>query len=175
MGQRGPAAKPSILHLVNGNPSKKKLVSPEKKPFLEVKLPPAPKELQGEARKEWRRMGSELVKVGMMTALDKPAFVLYCLAWERLVLLQRELNGRLQQSENIVDALSWSSDKTGYEQKSVLVQLLEGAQKDVYSYMQQFGLSPSSRARLESVMEKHQAQMGLDFDQQSGIGSLAGD
>lgn len=174
MGQRGPASRPSILHLVNGNPSKKsarELPNTAAKPVLEVRLPQPPKEVTGEARKEWKRMGAELVVCGMMTALDKPAFMLYCLAWEQVVLLQRELNGRMRTSESLLEAMTWTSEKTGYVQKSALVIQLETAKKDLYTYMQQFGLSPSSRARVESMIDKHQAQLQLGLDEQGGMGA----
>src|SRR5574340_320662 len=50
-----------------------------------AKLPACPPHLQGEARKEWRRLGKKLVTWRLMTEIDQGALALYCTAWARWV------------------------------------------------------------------------------------------
>ncbi len=78
MGQRGPKAMPANVHLLRGNPSKKSFAELAGEVHPEVEIPGCPKHLLPEARKEWRRIGLELQKLGLISKLDRTALGMYC-------------------------------------------------------------------------------------------------
>lgn len=96
MGARGPKPLPANVHRLRNNPSKKPLHELTGVIEPEVEIPNCPKHLLPEAKKEWRRIGPELEKLGLVSKIDRPALALYCQAWAWLVwhenLLQRDIN-----------------------------------------------------------------------------------
>jgi P27 family predicted phage terminase small subunit len=62
----------------------------------EIEIPGCPKHLLPEARKEWRRIGPELQKLGLITKIDRTALALYCQEYAWWVwhdqLLQRDVS-----------------------------------------------------------------------------------
>lgn len=141
MGQRGPKPLPANVHLLRGNPSKlnpsqlRDSVSPE------VDLPSAPKHLQGEALKEWRRVGKELKALGLVSKIDRAALSMYCTAW-----------GRHVDAENKISALGDKGlvDETpnGFQVQSAWVNISNKAMEQCIKYLSEFGMSPSSRSRV---------------------------
>lgn len=95
MGQRGPKPLPANVHMLRGNPSKKTGVELQAGVHPDVEIPGCPPHLLKEAKKEWRRIGPELEKLGLISKLDRTALALYCQAWAWLVwherLLQRDI------------------------------------------------------------------------------------
>lgn len=85
MGQRGPKPLPKNVHLLRGNPSKKSFADLGGVPQPEIEIPGCPKHLLPEAKKEWRRIGPELEKLGLISKLDRTALGMYCQAYAHLV------------------------------------------------------------------------------------------
>ena len=85
MGQRGPKPLPANVHLLRGNPSKKSMADLSGPVQPDVEIPGCPKHLLPEARKEWKRVGPELEKLGLISQLDRAALALYCQAWAWMV------------------------------------------------------------------------------------------
>jgi len=83
MGQRGPKPLPANVHLLHGNPSKKPLADLIDSLQPEIEVPSFPKHLWMEARKEWKRIAPELMRYGLISKLDRAALALYCQAWAR--------------------------------------------------------------------------------------------
>src|SRR3989304_1096626 len=81
MGARGPAPKPTALRLLEGNPGKKPLNKREPQP--QVGRPACPRWLVVEARREWQRLMPELLRLNLMTIVDRAALAGYCQAWAR--------------------------------------------------------------------------------------------
>src|SRR5262245_60252914 len=79
----GPPPLPTNLKLFRGNPGKRALNHFEPQP--DSRIPPCPKVVQGEARKEWHRMARELHRIGLLTVVDRAALTAYCLLWERFI------------------------------------------------------------------------------------------
>ena len=100
MGQRGPKPLPGNVHQLRGNPSKKALgnILDEFRP--EVEIPDFPSWIWPEAKKEWKRIGFELERYGLVSKLDRAALVLYCQAWAKMVWAERML-ARAQEIENL--------------------------------------------------------------------------
>ena len=155
-GTRGPLPKPAALRLLQGNPGKRALnLSDGVNPTHCI--PPAPKHLGQEARKEWKRITPELFELGLITGLDRAALALYCQAAGRLSELETAFNGKLQvqidKGMSYADAVyeaSHSVTPSGYAQQSVIVQLIKSHREQVNRYLGHFGLSPAHRGRVQA-------------------------
>lgn len=154
-GPRGPLPKPTALKVLEGNPGKRALnladgVNPR------VEIPTAPKHLGREARKEWVRIAPLLEELGLISGLDRAALALYCQAVGRLWELETAFNGKVKllvdQGVEYSDAVyrtSFTATPSGYEQQSVLVQLIGSHRLQVHRHLAHFGLSPAARARVQ--------------------------
>ena len=154
-GSRGPMPKPAVLKLLANNPGKRPLnladgVNPR------VEIPSPPKHLGKEAVKEWKRITPLLEELGLISGLDRAALALYCQAYGRCTELEMAMKGRVANLEakgtEYAEAVYLTSrsvvQKSGYEQQSVLVQLIRSHREEVNRYLGHFGLSPAARARV---------------------------
>jgi phage terminase small subunit len=87
----GPAPKPTAIRILEGNPGKRPIRGDEPKPRRAV--PPCPRWLAPEARREWRSLGPELARIGLLTVVDGPIFALFCQSFARFQ--QAETDGDL--------------------------------------------------------------------------------
>lgn len=168
MGQRGPQPKPTLLKLIQGNPGKRPLnmadgVNPE------VAIPDAPRHLNKDARKEWKRISAELYSLGLISRLDRAALSLYCQAWGQLVMLEESLNRKMAQhvekDEDPARALYFITDK-GYEGQTVMVQMINTLRQQVSTFLKAFGMDPSSRSRVTTSNNMGQQTLpGVDEPQ----------
>lgn len=154
-GTRGPLPKPTALKLLEGNPGKRALnLSDGVNPRVEIPSPP--KHLGIEARKEWKRISPLLEDLGLISGLDRAALALYCQAVGRLSELEMAFNGKVQAKvdagmsyfDAVFDA-SRTITPSGYEQQSVIVNLIAGHRLQVHRHLMHFGLSPAARARVQ--------------------------
>ena len=162
MGARGPQPLPANVHLLRGNPSKKSAVDLFDEFNPEVEVPSSPKWLWPEAKKEWRRIGAELVRYGLISKLDRAALVLYCMAWARLVWAETMLSRAMEQAETgRLEAEARGEEWKGGD--GIMVPSPNGAlvyshhwvvqrraAQEVHWYLQSFGMSPSSRSRVRT-------------------------
>lgn len=154
-GTRGPLPKPAVLKLLEGNPGKRALnLADGVNPRVEIPSPPA--HLGKEAKKEWKRISPLLEELGLISGLDRAALALYCQAVGRLSELEMAFQGKVAQYEregmtypDAVFAASRSITPSGYEQQSVIVNLIAGHRLQVHRHLAHFGLSPSARARVQ--------------------------
>lgn len=107
----------------------------------EVRLPACPAHLQGEARREWRRIGRKLLACGLMTEIDGAALALYCTSWARWV----EAEGNLVRYGTVIKAPS------GYPIISPYLSIANTAMAQMTRLLVEFGMSPSSRSRVVAV------------------------
>ena len=151
---------PSNVHRLRGNPSKKPAADLLGEFQPEVELPSAPAWIWPEARKEWRRIGAELLKYGLISKLDRAALVLYVQAWAKMVWAEQ----RLAASMKLAEEKRLAAEAEGKEYDGgdgVMVRTANGnttyshhwvvgrrAAEDVNRYLAAFGLSPAQRARV---------------------------
>ena len=103
-------------------------------------LPSPPRELSERARREWRKLGKELVESGLLTSLDKMAFAAMVTSWTRWL--------------EATEAL----DKTGMlikgqhgPQLNPLLRVARDAQAEYTRMCAEFGLTPSASARVRAA------------------------
>jgi P27 family predicted phage terminase small subunit len=115
----------------------------------QTRLPACPPHLQGEARKEWSRVGRKLLAYGLVTDVDRSALAIYCQAWSRWVEAEQQLAkyGTVIKSPN------------GYPMQSPYLAIANKAMDQMAKILVEFGMSPSSRSRVSAVRQPARAPL----------------
>lgn len=162
MGQRGPKPLPANVHMIRGNSAKKAVgaLLGEFKP--EVEIPDFPSWIWPEAKKEWKRISTELERYGLVSKLDRAALVLYCQAWAKMVWAERQLSRAMKLAED-ERAKAEAAGLTYQGGDGLMIKTAGGnftyshhwvvgkhAASEVKRYLDLFGLSPSARSRVST-------------------------
>lgn len=133
---RGRKPTPTHLKLIAGNPGKRRLNTREPQPRAAV--PSCPPLLQGEARREWRRISKELHALHLLAKIDRSALAAYCLAWSAWSEAQEKLRleGKVFKSPS------------GYPLLSPWFTIASISFEQMRKMLTEFGLTPAARARL---------------------------
>jgi len=132
----GRRPKPTHLRLLQGNPGKRPLNQNEPKP--PAAIPEPPEHLSEIALKEWNRMSELLLKLGLLTLIDRTAFAAYCTLYARWV----EAEEALKKTGSVVRAPS------GYPMLSPYYTVSNQCLQQMRAYLTEFGLTPASRSRI---------------------------
>ena len=120
---------PPHLHLLMGNPSKRPH-RPGIEPEIPAKSPDPPGFLSPAAKAEWARLGPELHRLGLLSALDVMAFAAYCQAYATWC-----------------DALQLAAaNAVDPDAQRLLASVARDAMKDMVRLARAFGMTPASRA-----------------------------
>ena len=130
-------AKPTVLRILEGNPGKQPINLNEPKP--DSQIPQCPDWMEEEARTEWDRIVPELHRLGLLTKIDVTAVIGYCQSWGRYV----EAEKYLSKNDTVMVA------ESGYMQQVPQVGMAQKYLKLCQSFMTEFGLTPSSRGRIQ--------------------------
>jgi P27 family predicted phage terminase small subunit len=144
MAPRGKKPKPSHLKLVTGNPGKRPL--PKNEPQPEILVPSVPKELCDDGKLEWGRVSLELYRLGLLSEIDRAALVAYCASYGLWVRTTRKLR-EMEAVDEVFRGLMIRSAK-GNLISNPLIGIANKAAADVVRYAEQFGMTPSARARV---------------------------
>ena len=136
MGKRGPPPKPTRLRVLEGNPSKRALNDREPEP--PAGLPRCPKELDRAARAEWRRVGSALEEMGVVTQVDGAVLAAYCALYSRWLQAESQIkkHGMLVRSPN------------GHLTQSPYLNIANRCLEKMRGFLQELGLTPASRSQV---------------------------
>jgi len=131
----GPSRKPTALKIVHGTRDKRKNRN-EPKPSGVATIPDW---LCPDAVLEWERLAPELITIGLLTKADRAEFAIYCQAYAEIQEAEAELleGGKTQ------------TTKDGFLRKSPWLAVRDEAYKRLHQTAQQFGLTPSSRTKIE--------------------------
>jgi P27 family predicted phage terminase small subunit len=133
---RGRKPLPSNVVRLRGNPGKRRRNDAEPRPAPRV--PTCPACLDGEARKEWKRLVAELADLGLLTRLDRGLLAAYCQAhalWVEAVCSIRRY-GTMVKSPN------------GFAMQSPYVAVANKQVEIMVRIAAEFGMTPSSRTRI---------------------------
>ena len=100
-------------------------------------IPDKPAWLPPEASAEWDRIAPTLAPLGLLTPLDRAAFVAYCLAWAEFVWAVKEV----QQAGITYEA-------EGKLKPHPAVRIASNAAKLMLQLAGEFGMTPAARTRL---------------------------
>jgi P27 family predicted phage terminase small subunit len=142
--KRGPAPLPANVHMLNGNPSKKSSAELRNELKPDVVLPDPPEHLADLAKAEWNRLGAELIRLGLISQLDRAAFAVYCQAYARWAAAEAKL--KVAGEDALVE-----TTPSGYRQMSVLLQISNRAADQMHKFMCEFGMTPSARTRFTTL------------------------
>ena len=134
---RGRKPKPTETKKLEGNPGKRALNNQEPQP--DIAIPECPPHLEGEAKKEFQRITAELVKLKILSNVDRAAIVGYCQAWGDYVNATKQIKkeGEVLYSDKGNAYLNpWKNIQT-----SALDRMLR--------FSAEFGMTPSSRTRIK--------------------------
>jgi len=95
--------------------------------------------LHAEAKRFWRELAPEMIRVGLLTEIDVPAFLLLCEHYAVAIQAARTI---------AKDGLT-RNDENGVARKHPLLQVLRDNSRAFRMYATEFGLVPSSRQRLK--------------------------
>lgn len=135
----GRRPKPTALKVLQGNPGKRKLSKTEPQPRTTTRPPPPPSILSPRAATEWRRIATELHRLGLLTILDRAALAAYCAAY-----------GRWADAEVKIAELGavLTTKKTKTMCHNPWRTIADKAMEQMLKIGIEFGLTPSSRVRL---------------------------
>ncbi len=134
---RGRKPKPTSLKLLYGNPGKRPLNKNEPKPPLEI--PDPPDHLDDVAKKEWSRITKLLSDLKLISQLDMAGVAAYCVAYSRWADAEKKVAKH--------GIIVMSPDKK-FPMKSPYLSVAEAAMEAMRKMLGEFGLTPTSRARL---------------------------
>lgn len=144
MDKRGRPAKPIEFRLAEGNPSKRKIPQELDLNTLE-KYPKPPKRLGEHGRNEWEGIGKLLFEKKVLQSSDLRAFEAYCLSIDRYYRIVDRLNADF---ERWGDEALLILSPSGIFKANPLLRLESDALNRMIALASEFGLSPSSRAKL---------------------------
>lgn len=137
MGARGPAAKPTKLRELQGNPGKRPLNRKEPRPGA-GKMPSAPRWMSLEAKRQWRRLAPKLYAAGLLTEVDGLGLAMLC-----------EAVGQYVEGKEIVEkegAIAVSDQGNVYQHPAI--GLMKTARAEVLRWAREFGMTPAARSRI---------------------------
>ena len=140
MAKPGTKPKPTALKALEGNPGKRPLNMKEPKPSAEI--PKCPWWFDYWARKEWNRVCPELHRLGLLTSIDAAALEGYCSAYSRWLKAEREVLKGV--TYEYMELKSLQLKRTVKPEVAVA----RDALNQVKAFCTEFGLTPSSRARM---------------------------
>ncbi|WP_127506259.1 phage terminase small subunit P27 family [Paenibacillus humicus] len=145
MGSRGPRPKPTELKVLEGTYRNDRAPVNEPKPSAPNQLPKAPPYFNATARKEWNRIGPELMRLGLLTIADMTLFEAYCLSYSR----HAEATKSLKKAGTMFHEYTNKAGATNFVQRPEIAVIQKEAAV-IKMLCAEFGLSPAARARMEA-------------------------
>lgn len=171
MGARGPKPLPANVHMLRGNAAHKplaQLLDDVVRP--EVAIPPCPKHLGLEGRKEWKRITKHLFKLGLISHIDRAALTGYCDAWDDYVWARNAIDEANKVDPTGARGRVWDTP-SGYKQISVPMQIKNRAWGQIKQFLAEFGMSPAARSRV-TASDPQLGLPGLDKPAEGGWGAF---
>ena len=143
MAMRGRKPLPSAIKTLEGDRGKGRRPYNKNEPVPPQNNIECPDWLLPEAQAEWERLAPSLIAMGVLTEHDIEAFAGYCQAYARW----REAEEWMAHHTTVMQT------KSGYLQQVPQVSIAASNLKIMQSLGAEFGLTPSSRAKIYSGME----------------------
>lgn len=111
-------------------------------PEVLAKTPPCPAHLQGEARKEWRKIARFLVGVQVLSVGDLDALAAYCSHFQ----IWLDAKAKVAQAGAVI-----LNPKTQWFEISPYLKVADDASTQMRRFMVEFGMTPASRSRVSAA------------------------
>lgn len=149
---RGRKQKPTELKILEGNPGKRSGSLEKDASRLVSDLPEVPDHLDDIAKGEWERLASGMNNLGILDEVDRSQFAAYCVSYSIWVRATKALNAAAQLDPEEGGLVI--KTKNGNAIQDPLVGIANTAARDMLKFAEQFGLTPSARARLGITLGK---------------------
>src|SRR3954452_3736828 len=150
--QVGRRPTPNRLKVLEGNPGRRPLNHAEPKP--RIALPSCPAELGDAAKQEWRRVGKDLQRLGLLSNIDPAGLATYCEAWGQWL----EAIAAVQLSGAVVKAPS------GYPILNPHLAVANQAYQRMKAMLVEFGMTPAARSRIVATpAETEEDRIAAEF------------
>ena len=135
----GRKRKPTHLHVVKGTPQTK-LKDRKNEPKPARKIPPMPSDISDKAKTVWPRLSQKLDRMGVLTVADELALERMCETYADILECEQDIrdNGYTY----------WSDGETRLLKANPAVAAKRAFEALFKAYLVEFGLTPSSRARV---------------------------
>jgi len=130
---------PTKLKVLTGNPGRRPLNHAEPRP--EPALPACLAELSDAAKQEWKRVGKDLQRLGLLSSIDRAGLAAYCEAWAQWL----EAISAVQHSGAVVKAPS------GYPILNPHLAVANQAYGRMKAMLIEFGMTPAARSRITAT------------------------
>jgi P27 family predicted phage terminase small subunit len=130
------------LKLLAGNPGHRPLNLSEPQP---TGIPTCPRHLDKCAREEWKRVSTQLIKLGLLTNIDKVVLEIYCSSYSRYREAERQI---------AAFGLVIKAGKSGYPIPNPYVGIANVAQETCRKCCVEFGMTPSSRSKVQGAPQQ---------------------
>lgn len=155
MSTRGPKPQSAQVHYLTGGADKRDH-SGQLDAHVACEVPACPSWLSKDAKKVWKYITKELERYGMISKLDRHTLATYCSA----VAMFEQTERKIQELEVEGKTALTSKTPQGYEQVSALWVIRNKAFDQIKVIAEQFGLTPSARARVK-VKDPNQGELDL--------------
>ena len=129
---------------LKGNPGRRPLGSLVELPRAVKRMPRRPAWLQGKGRTLWESLGPELLRVGLMSAMDAAVFAVLCQVWSDW---RDARSAREREGDVIVTS-------TGYRAATAEYFIERQLRMDLIRLAGEFGMTPSSRSGLHAASDE---------------------
>jgi P27 family predicted phage terminase small subunit len=155
---------PDNVRMLTGNRGKRSagnnagVVSPA------IEIPDCPTHLSAEAKKEWKRVAPVLLKIRIITQLDRAALAAYCQAYARWVEAEqriKELNDAGKKNGTKGAGL-YDLTPNGFKQMSVWLQISNRATEQMHRWIAEFGMTPANRVKIQQAQVPEQGDIFPD-------------
>lgn len=143
---RGRRPKPTALKLIEGNRGKRPLNGCEPRAITPTPTPPP--HLTADALEEWNRVADWLHRIGLLSELDRGALAAYAQAYGRWVQAERAI-AKMAERDQLTGGLMIKTSNGNAIQNPV-VGIANRAAADMMRYATEFGMTPSSRTRINA-------------------------
>lgn len=155
---------PDNVRMLTGNRGHRPMTKAAGVLSPEIEIPDCPAHLSAEAKKEWKRVAPELLKIRIITQLDRAALAAYCQAYARWVEAEqriKELN-EAGKKNGTKGAGLYDLTPNGFKQMSVWLQISNRATEQMHRWMAEFGMTPANRAKIQQAQVPEQNDLFED-------------
>lgn len=136
---RGRKPNPTALKVLRGNPGRRPLNKSEPQPARAEDLAP-PRALKGAAAEEWKRIAPKLQRLGLLTEIDDSALTAYCVTWARWL----DAETQIREHGMVLKG------RKGAPILSPYLGIAARTMQQLKQWLEQFGMTPSSRSRVKT-------------------------
>ncbi len=139
MKRTGPPPTPTALKIIRNNPGRRPINGHEPQPPAAPSVAP-PRWLQGEALALWTELAPALVKIGLLTVVDREALASGCRWWA----IYRTADAALKR--RLID----TTPSNGRQPRPELA-IAQKAHEQALKILTRFGITPAERVRLTTA------------------------